>query len=332
MNAPPTPDRGNFLIASFCNQTKQHRLHDLAIIDPDSGAVGVVTLRCPRPVRGITGICRHHDLLIMGIQEGAGHRLIVVDPDTWDVVSAYASDNIRDVHSLVVHDTHVLVVSSGNNAIFRLTFAGNRIVGDELYWRYPETSATDDDVHLNCLTVYAGRLIACCFNHRTPEGHWAQQDGRVFDVLTGETLLAGLGQPHTAYAAGTHLYVCESRTGKMFAGAEADNGWAWQEITGRGYTRGVLKAGDRVFLGISSSRQFSRIHNTPVTKNTAPYSGCEIAEVDAGGQSVVPLCDLSGIGNEVYDVIQTDCRWPDRSHGPTVLFRLRQKIFKSRWP
>ncbi len=311
-----------YYVASLCNHKKAHRHNDLAVIDPRDGRIGIVTLSWPKASNGITGMCRLAGTLIVGVQGGSGNTFLSVDPYTWKVSDVYVSKTISDVHSFVVFDDHLLVVSSGDNAIYRLHVDGNRIRGDELFWRFPETSEDKDDVHLNAITVHQGRLIGCCFGHRSAQGDWTHKDGRIFDIASGEVFFQGLGQPHSVFSGGGKIHVCESRTGKHFSGEQTDSGWTWSETNLWGYTRGITGSEDGVVIGISSSREVSRIHGTPVNLNVDPFGQCQIVEIDEADAGHHRVIDLSGFGTEVYDIVRIPCRWPGHLDGPSIAGKL----------
>lgn len=273
--------------------------HNIVVIDPVSGALASVLLRWPAALRGVTGISAVGDVLLAGIQAGHANQIVTIDPMRWRIVDTYTSPHIRDIHTFLPDEGGVLVVSSGDNAIYRLHVEGGRIRGEELHWRYPGTRADADDVHLNALTEHGGRVVASCFGPRTPEGHWAQSDGHIFDVASGQVLLGGLGHPHTVISDGSRLHVCESRTGKLFSGAQTDGNWSWRETALWGYTRGILAGTGEQLVGISVSRKVSRIHDTPVHLNVQPFGRCQIARVVDGGGEAAMAFDLTRFGEEV---------------------------------
>ena len=280
------------------------------MINPNSGDCVTITLQWPERSGGITGLCHHNGLIYCGVQGGRGSKILSVDPWSWNVLQVYDSPNISDVHSLIGFEDQILAVSSGNNSIYSLTISNNRICSDKLFWRAHGTSAFKDEVHLNALTLFRGRLIGCCFGQRSKKSGWNQNTGYVFDVQTGAVILGGLRQPHSICNISDQIYLCESRLGQILTGMLVEEHWLWDRAIVGGYPRGLVSTGDKLVIGVSSSRRVSRIHGTPVPEDGELTDECQIITYSQGEKELLRIIDLGPIAREIYDLAFVHCQWP----------------------
>lgn len=152
-----------------------------------------------------------------------------------------------DLHDLFVTGQRLLVVATQINTVFEfdLDFRETR------HWSFP---GEEDSQHLNSVCTYDGRILASRFGQfsRTRGYSGASRGtGEVFDVESGEVLLAGLSQPHSLTPCEDGFWLCDSETGRILLVRE---GVVVRERELGGYTRGIAVAGENLYVGISASR------------------------------------------------------------------------------
>ncbi|WP_240151643.1 glycosyltransferase [Oleiagrimonas citrea] len=157
------------------------------------------------------------------------------------------ADEPLDLHDLRRDRDGFLAVCTQQNAVLDLD--------EHLQRRHAwMLEGEPDSRHVNSVCRYQGRLLASLFGdfatHRGYKGR-TQGAGEVRDLDTGELFLSGLSQPHSLTPCGDELLVCNSEAGEVrcYHGHSLKETWRCG-----GYPRGLLVAGDLVYVGISASR------------------------------------------------------------------------------
>lgn len=195
------------------------------------------------------------------------------------------ADHSLDLHDVRRHGDRIHVVATQTNAILELDGDFSTLRN----WAFP---GEEDSQHINSVCMHEGRLLASRFGrfatHRGYKGE-TRGAGEVFDVETGEVLIAGLSQPHSLVSHGGLLWLCDSeaRTVRSYRGFEAVGALELD-----GYVRGLgLGVGGVLYAGLSRSRN-------------ADAGGLESACVVAiDTRSMRELAREALPVNEVYDIV-----------------------------
>jgi acetolactate synthase-1/2/3 large subunit len=159
-------------------------------------------------------------------------------------------DALVDAHDALWHDGALVVAATSSNSLLWLD-AGGEVTRS---WK----GAGDGDAwHINSLVVHEGRLLACAFGRFAEHRGWAvpgaaREQGIVFDVESGETVIGGLTCPHHPFRLDGRWAVCDSAD-KVLVVFE-DGGRVAQRVALGAWTRGVALAGDRLYVGLSAHR------------------------------------------------------------------------------
>ena len=182
------------------------------------------------------------------LRQGDGAELLVYDAQS--ICSYHRIDDVGDPHDvLALDDRRLLCVSSRDNGIVAIAPDGSVTP----YW---QAEAPLDAWHLNCLTLHEGRLFASAFGRFDTFQGWhptlGAGAGIVFDVASGETVVADLSQPHTPRFIDGAWAVCDSGAHTVVR-VEA-NGHRFATPLG-GFTRGMCAIGEYVYVGVSTPRE-----------------------------------------------------------------------------
>ncbi len=196
-------------------------------------------------------------------------------------------DGVPDPHDLtVLDDGTVLCVSPSANAIFAVEPDG----AARAVW---DARAPFDAWHVNCAVQHGGRLYATAFGRFDRYRGWnanCQQTGILFDVASGEDVIAGLTQPHTPRWIDGGWAVCDSGTGSVLRiGPSGER----RQIALGGFTRGLCALGDRVYVGVSELRTTRNFLGT-----------ASIAVLDRASWAEIERIPMPG-GNP-YDIVAVD--------------------------
>lgn len=235
----------------MCNE-KMKGFDNLLISSPGNpGEGGLVCLVEGEPVVissiSTTGICVDNDQLYIGYQDDGGRFLLIYDGQKSRVQKL--SDDRFDIHDVFKINGELYLAATESNEVVCIDEKGFRI---KERWGLP---GENDSAHLNSINYYQGRLIASLFGffekHREYKGR-SRGAGKVIDVQTGETLIDGLSQPHSLTVADQNtLFLCNSEEMEL----HEYNGWDLRrKVKLDGYTRGICLAGDKIYVGLSISR------------------------------------------------------------------------------
>jgi hypothetical protein len=196
-------------------------------------------------------------------------------------------DAVRDPHDVCWHDGAVLLTSSWDDAVWRLT-AGR----PEVLWR---GGTHPDGWHVNSIVVVDGALHVCAFGRFARHKAWKTSErkgtGFVHDVTTGRDVLTGLAHPHTPRRAGDRWYVCESTRGAL---TELDlAGTPLRRAQVKRFTRGLAVLGRWALVGGNAQRD--------VDDDRGDVTVVDLATMEVAER--IPLPCL-----EVYDIVPVDPR------------------------
>lgn len=127
-------------------------------------------------------------------------------------------------------------------------------------WKPPFISslASEDRCHLNGMAMRAGKpAFVTAFNRGDTFRSWKEEittGGIVMDISDNSIIAEGLAMPHSPRWWNDQLFVLLSATGEI---AIIDIKTGTKEVLARlnGFVRGMAKAGDFIFIGLSAMRE-----------------------------------------------------------------------------
>ena len=308
----------------MCNQSRhgRGRTHCLALFDVESGAIQWIRSGTTRRDFGITGIAMDDDGFYAAVQaHDDAIRIVWFHPNSFKILSEYSLKHTGDPHSLCIHSGQLMVASTSNNAIYCLHRKTGRISEEELYWRYPGTSETENDVHINSLASHDGELYATSFGPRDSEGKFGTH-GELRNVTSDQLCLTNLHQPHSILFHNARVYCASSGSGEIVVATPTNEGWTDQRVKLRGYTRGLSAWRDCILVGVSAHRTRSRSKGNLLSHSDDHYANSEMVLLteDAVGKRVV--LDMTGFGREIYEILAVDIEPNTRLPRPVPFSRL----------
>ncbi|NOU00024.1 MAG: DUF4915 domain-containing protein [Gallionella sp.] len=202
-------------------------------------------IQIPIHNKPITGLCIGNDRLLWGAQDNDGRYLTVIAQGRARQIEL--SLNRLDIHDLFLNKDKLYLAATENNEVICLD--DNFVRVDS--WKLP---GEFDSAHLNSINFYQGTLIASIFGRFTKHRQYkegTQNLGEIINVVTGETIIGGLSQPHSLTVDNGLLYCCssEDNTLHIYEGRQIV-----QKIKLPGYARGIAVAEKFIYVGISLSR------------------------------------------------------------------------------
>jgi hypothetical protein len=169
--------------------------------------------------------------------------------DERGVVEYRRIDALRDSHDVTWDGDELLVVSSAQNAVWRLEDGGRL----HAIWRPTEVH---DAWHPNCLAVVDGELWVTCFGRFTETRGWsgaaARGTGFLLNLITGAEY-TGLSQPHSPRKIDGEWWVCSSLDASVVH-LDPDTRRPDRVVQLGDYTRGLSSHGDLLYVGESAGR------------------------------------------------------------------------------
>lgn len=254
---------------------------------------------------GLCGACQVEGDVVLATQSTPPY-LVLYDPVAGRIKAKRDVSPCSDLHSVVYHQGALYVASTGTNEVYRITLGDDGFGEPRVFWRYPGVEYDRDLVHLNGLTGCDQGLIACCFGPQQSDGSWGN-NGAVFQVEPFEVIRDGLSEPHSPLCAGGRLFFAESKRHRVHV-LNRDKDGAWHEkpsIDVGGYARGLASQDGRLWVGLSASRAISRSKAT-LNQKINSVVGAAIACIDLVSHTVTDRRKLSGLGEEIYDLLILD--------------------------
>lgn len=208
---------------------------------------------------------------------------------------------VKDPHSVCVHDGRFLVASTGTDEIVAYDLDGGEI-GDlaETFWR--ASGEGEDTHHVNSVASDGKRVIISAFGPRSGEFWSSAESGYIRDLSTGEVLCDGLRQPHSVRLSQGRVYFAESsrQTLRVIGG---------ETIVIGGYVRGCdVVSGSAVLVGSNVARRSSRSRGIVTNSNNLEeregdvVGKCSIAYVKLQPAATREYYDITPFGSEIYDI------------------------------
>jgi len=193
----------------------------------------------------------------------------------------------------------------GVNTLFSCLVTINDEYSFQPRWMPPFITSLEsvDCCHLNGMAMVDGkpRYVSMFGKTTTPKGwrNGVETSGLIMDIETNEVVAHSLPMPHSPRWFNGQLYCLLSATGQLIRIDVATG--KYDVITQlKGFTRGMAKRGDYLFIGLSKLRQnASAFRDLAITKD-AIYCGIEIIHLPTGAK--VGHIRYEQSVEEIYDV------------------------------
>lgn len=233
-----------------------------------------------------TGICAVPGGFLWARQSGDSNVLrSAVDGG---LSSTMLAEDVLDLHDVAWRGGRTYVVATARNAVLEL----DEGLRESRRWAL---RGERDSAHVNSICFHDGRLLASRFGrfdtHRGYKGATAGA-GEVYDVESGEVLVDGLSQPHSLLSQDGALWLCDSEARRIVAWRGPGQPLQVRELDG--YARGLAFGRDRIYVGLSRSRN-------------APEAGPERARIVVLDRSTLEVLGTVALpADEVYDIVPVD--------------------------
>lgn len=163
--------------------------------------------------------------------------------------------------------------------------------------------APEDHCHLNGVAFENDnpKYVTALGQTHSPEGWRKNKDkgGVVLEISSNTVIADGLSMPHSPRIYNNKLYLLESASGN-FVCIDPSNGKKEVVVALNGFARGMDKAGDFVFIGLSQLRKKSGTFNDlPIAKKSV---FCGIVVVHLPTAKIVAHLKYENSVEEIYDV------------------------------
>ena len=319
------------IIFSMCNQDRKGhgRINCLGVLDI-TGSISWLKSATTRKDYGITGIVQDDFGLYVAIQTRRERlRVTHFQPKTYKIIESFPLSITVDPHSLCIHQGQLLLASSGTNKIILLRRKAGVIVHEEVFWHYPDTSETIDEVHLNCIADFEGSLFATVFGLRDENGTFTA-NGSLLNISTGEVCYTGFNQPHSILFHNDKIYCASSGTSELFILEKINDKWHANVILLRGYPRGLTSYGDDILVGISAHREVSRSKGYRVHRSYKTFERSQVVRITSDGREKGVIADVTTHGAELYDLmgVYMETNLPTMTSPTALVGSFLKKIFK----
>jgi hypothetical protein len=284
---------------SFCNVTSGVYLEkNIAVVNLETDSISYMHSGSI----SMTGLLIYNNQLYAATQVSLVADpvdLYVYDLQTQACVSKYKLHGVRDVHSILVNENSLCVVSTGNEKIvsFQLPLVEDNFISETVYM---PTNDNTDTVHMNSIAMFSNTPHVTMFGARVGDRWSSSRNGSIVNLDTKETLIEGLHHPHSFVSQKNDWYVCESSLKRVLK-----NGTPII-IFDEGYVRGLAVNDEYIIVGLSSGRKNSKslgiINNS--FESGEPISICRVLVYKAG-EYVKPYktFDFTGDFPEIYDIM-----------------------------
>lgn len=192
------------------------------------------------------GLCISKNMLIRGVYPNKIHAYNCAGFSLEKEDSSF-----EDIHDVLFLNDHYYIVGTELNVVIKIDLSGKEIQRWTL-------GVERDSCHINCLSVIDNRIVYSAFgsfnSSRGYKGN-TQNKGFLKDLISGETLVSGLSQPHSPTVFGNNFLIANSEnfelqeysvSGELVRSKKMD-----------GYTRGICVSEQYIYVGISKLRKGS---------------------------------------------------------------------------
>ena len=230
-------------------------------------------------------------------------KLYPVKPDTYDAL--YLPRALYYTGQLALHDMNYLDNKlTAINTLFSCVSEIDEEYSFKTIWkpRFIDQLAPEDRCHLNGMALVNDRIkyVTALGNTNTKQG-WRENKltgGIIMDVPSGEIVLNGLSMPHSPRIYNNELFFLQSAKGELMK-ADLKN-QKYEVITKlNSFARGMAKAGDYLFIGVSRLRHTTSVFaDLPIAGSS--FAGIVVVHLPPG--KVVGQIIYKTNVDEIYDV------------------------------
>jgi len=225
----------------------------------------------------------------------------------WGELATYDADGllrleringVGDVHDVLLEPGSFLLVSTANDSVVRLTSGLGHHPSLEVVY----SSGHDCDfTHINCIWRDGNRLVATAF---TTSDNWSWRtnlrkgkrgEGLLFDLATGEVLIAGLSRPHSPRRWRDRWVIANAGDNSVVV-VSGDN--ERKRIDVDGFARGLCIVEDLAFVATSPLR--SSLNSIAPQEVKTESSSSKVVVVDLQSEEIVDSFDVPFA--EVYNI------------------------------
>ncbi|WP_049780902.1 glycosyltransferase [Hahella chejuensis] len=192
-----------------------------------------------------TGLAVSSERIARGLQPSS---VVVHCHKKSDPESSVMTATADDIHDVLIAGDYVYFVGTSGNEVIKIN--SDSIEVDR--WTF---DGEVDSLHINCLGFWNERVVFSAFGdfkqHREYKGK-TKEAGYVKDLLSGKYLIKGLSQPHSLTPLNGNLLLANSEK-KEIAEYSSAGELMRSKLLG-GYTRGICVTDDKIFVGLSASR------------------------------------------------------------------------------
>ena len=254
------------------------------------------------------GIDSSGELVIRAVDSTGGVR----SGSRWGEIATYDRhgllrlerlDGVGDLHDVIFDGDTVLLVSTATDSIVRLRQGPGLVPQLEVVY---ESGTGVDSTHLNCIALDGAELVATSFttargwSWRTNLRNGVTNDGQLFAVETGKTLVEGLARPHSPQR-WRDGWVIANAGDQSVAVAAADG--SLSSIPCGGFCRALQVCADFAVAATSPPR-VSQNMVTPQSETTETFQWSSLVLIDLVKGHVVEEFGLPFV--EIYDVAVID--------------------------
>ena len=286
----------NSVLVSFCN-LRDCRKTALLKVNYDSESVEEVELGSRDAIETSTGISIANKNVYVLFASGGVQYLAVLRLDNLRPIFHQALPEIKDGHSILAKQSHLYVVSTGSDEVFRYDLGPTGLSNPVVIWQ--ASNLGTDTHHVNSIVEWKGSLVISAFGPKFGALWTSAFDGYIHDISENRCIRGGIYHPHSLTAKGKRLYYVESHRKLL---------WCLEGpmLPLDGYSRGVgWLSDDLVCFGKSVGRRFSK--STGMIANPADLAervgNCGVALTDIRRGKTIKQIDLEWFGPEIYDVL-----------------------------
>lgn len=289
-------------LLSLCNERRPSS-QGVLLFDFEGKTGRWIRVGADAEIMGTRGICLYGGVAFVLYTVGWWEtRLSTYDlRDGLKFVDDVMLREVKDPHSLCVHDDRLLVASTGTDEILAYDLRdGAPGETGETFWR--AAAGGEDTHHVNAVASDGRRVLISAFGLRAGEFWTSAENGYIRDVGSDEVVAEALLHPHSVRTACGRLYFTESSRQVLRVGTD-------RTIAIGGYVRGCDIAGDDCLLvGSNAARRTSRSRGVVANSNNIETAEgdlvgkCAVARVTLGTHVTREYFDITPFGKEIYDI------------------------------
>ncbi len=311
------------ILVSFCNLRSLPGRHALGLLNSNTMNFRMIKLppEIPKSI-GMMGLAQSSRHVFVGLQVSGGTKsafsppgLLVFDRKDFTLVNHYVFKEVRDIHSLCLsQDEHNLyVVSTGTDEVIILKLNGAAVLEERIFWRPEGQNYRQDINHINCIYEWEGDLVVSGFGEKSEKEEWnSARSGFISNISQNKIIVSGIEHPHSFVDLNGRLAYCESKKRQVCILNEE----CIANLSG--YSRGLCYTDDKLFIGTSASRKFSkstRKMNRPMGLGS-DGGACTVSRFSTKDFKIEKTVSLKNYSEEIYDLLPVDGtgNWPVHRH------------------